>query len=156
MEPIQEEINPLQQPSWLSIRMLKTLLTIIVVITIGYSHIAAETRALANPQVHMHGARYGALGGTNPAIQGDITGLFINPAVVNNLNYMPFALSSKRLLGHFQYLTLNSSMPAEIPIPLKDKTLFQEVAFGLSYGNLLLENIPKTLLDNDIHIQCLN
>ncbi len=139
----------MQQPSWLSIRMLKTLLTIIVVITIGYSHIAAETRALANPQVHMHGARYGALGGTNPAIQGDITGLFINPAVVNNLNYMPFALSSKRLLGHFQYLTLNSSMPAEIPIPLKDKTLFQEVAFGLSYGNLLLENIPKTLLDND-------
>ncbi len=128
---------------------LKKSVLLLFLICITSEVSAQVARDLMNPQSHMVGARYLALGITNPAVLGDINGLFINPAVVSGIDYMPFSFTNQRVLGFFDYKVLNSSFPFDIPIPFENKTINQKVAIGLSYGSSTLEDIPETILENE-------
>lgn len=104
----------------------------------------AVARPIANPQLQMIGGRYQSLGGTNPALIGDISGIFINPATVGTHQPMLMTFSHQKLMGFYDYKMLAGSMPMELLIPMEDKSYTQKVVLGFAYGSSMLSQIPRT------------
>ncbi len=131
--------------------MNRLLITLMMVGIVGTTSILGifPGRTITNPQLRMVGARYTSLGTTNPTLRGDISGLFINPAVLGSIDPMPFSASSQKVLNLFDYKMVHAAFPMEIPIPSEDKLQTRTLYFGLSYGYSGLEGIPETISDND-------
>ncbi|RAP33521.1 hypothetical protein DID75_01780 [Candidatus Marinamargulisbacteria bacterium SCGC AG-410-N11] len=104
------------------------------------------TRASFNTQAEFNGARVSSLGGTNPVLSGEVSSSFINPATLASIDSVPFSYTNKRLLGTFDYSVINLAVPFYINLPIKrDRLSEYRVTTGLSYGNSILKDIPKTL-----------
>ena len=111
-------------------------------------NIDGVARTIANPQASMVGSRVSTLGVTNPAVIGDISATMINPATLGGVESMPIAFTTEKVLNIFNYTLINVGYPMEIRIPLKNnRTHLQRIAFGLSYGSVTLDEIPRTVLD---------
>ena len=135
--------------------MRKRLLLMVMLVSLFDYVLLAQVseRNITNPQLKMVGARVMSLGGMNPVIEGDINGMLINPAVIGHIDAMPFSLSNQSVLGYFDYLLLNGSFPLDfkLPVMFEDKKYYQTFVLGLTYGSVMLNNIPETTLDGNVH-----
>jgi len=104
-------------------------------------------RNIANPQLQMVSARLSALGITNPVIEGDIGGLFINPATMGAVDSMPLSITQQKVIGFFDYRLFNISIPYELVIPFGDTVFTKRLSIGFSYGSMGLDGIPETLIE---------
>jgi hypothetical protein len=104
---------------------------------------------IANPQLGYIGARLDSLGGPNPAVAGDINGLFINPAVIGTGEVMPFTLSTRTVLNSFNYQMAAFSFPMEFSFRFNDTDYDQRLVFGLGYAGVGLDEIPETVFLNN-------
>jgi len=110
------------------------------------THASAVTTKISSPQSALVGARAMSLGGPNPVLVGDINSIFINPAVVADVQSMPFTITSQKLLGEFDYLFTATSIPIgpSVPVIIEDEVYQQKLVLGLSYGSIALSDIPIT------------
>ncbi len=130
--------------------MRQFLLLIICMVTVLTSQVGAVTTQITSPQSTMVGARAMSLGGPNPVLAGDINSIFINPAVVADVQSMPFTVTSQKLLGEFDYLFLATSFPLKVSVPvvIDEEVYQQKLVLGLSYGSVVLSDIPNTIQQN--------
>ncbi|NBV41576.1 hypothetical protein EBR96_02240 [bacterium] len=111
--------------------------------------VAQVARPIANPQPNMVGARFGALGGSNPTIR-DINGVMVNPAAIGSIDTMPLSMTTHAFLGgYFDYKNLNGSWPFEMMLPINEQNFPQRVYFGLSYGSVGASQIPETTSEDN-------
>jgi hypothetical protein len=106
------------------------------------------TRTISNPQINMVGASTSSLGTTNPVLNGDIGAVFINPASLAEIEAMPLSITQKNIMGEFDYNIINFGIPIKMKLPVNRPTPPHRISLGLSYGSLILENIPNTIEDN--------
>ena len=111
--------------------MLK-LLAIICIATLSFAQ-----DAIPNFQYEFSGAKARSLGETSPAIQGDLSTVFNNPATLAYTRQAQFTMMSQRLLGAFDYLSTGYSMP------------IMGVQTAISYGSLIANGIHRTELVDD-------
>lgn len=113
--------------------------------------LTAESSDITSPQSTFVGARTMSLGETNPVLSGDINSIFINPAVLAEVQSMPFTLTDKRTLDEFHTLFFATSLPFDLSVPftIENEVVQQRLVFGLAYGSVTLDGIPKTTLSND-------
>mgnify|MGYP001185670249 CR=1 FL=1 len=110
----------------------------------------ANQYLIDNPQVQMVGARHMALGMTNPIIEHDINGAFINPASIAGIQSMPLAISYKNVLDEYEYKLINLGIPFHLRFNIrKTNERLQHLNFGLSYGSSLFSGIPETFCESN-------
>ncbi|MCP4050758.1 MAG: S-layer homology domain-containing protein [bacterium] len=109
----------------------------------------SQGQPVANPQLQMFSARFMSLGGANPVIDGDIGGMFINPAVVGSNTPMPLSVSHQQLMGFFDCELINFSFPFELMIPMNDRIFSQKLIFGFAYGTNILRDISESIKYQD-------
>lgn len=112
----------------------------------------SAARPIDNPQNMMVGAKFQSLGGTNPVLEGDIGGIFANPAVLGGMESSQFIFSSQKILNAFDYTLLGVSYPLDFKVPftVNNKRVKQRIVLGLSYGGVGLQEIPETIEANGV------
>ena len=139
-------ISRLLQQSLQFTSMKYRLIVLTFFMSLLSTSVGAVSTEITSPQSMMIGARAMSLGGQNPVLVGDINSLFINPAVVADVQSMPFTVTSQKVLGAFDYLYLASSMPLKVSLPvvIDNEVYQQKLVLGLSYGSVGLDDIPRT------------
>jgi len=107
--------------------------------------LGAQSHTIPNVQIQMVGSRFQSLGGANPVIADDITGVMINPAAAG-VEATPFAMSTQKVLGAFDYKFYGGSFGFDIPSPFIPKAKLPLI-ISLAYGSVGLDNIPETTKD---------
>ncbi|MBH37640.1 hypothetical protein CL658_01245 [bacterium] len=123
---------------------LKYIVFIVSFFLVGISSLFAISKHISNPQTMMVGAKTISLGG-NSALSGDIAHSIMNPATNSDINQFPFSITSQRLLQQFNYLVVSAGIPAVIKFKQKGESYRKEFGINISYGNLSLNKIPKTV-----------
>lgn len=109
--------------------------------------VCGVSRTISNPQLNMVSASTSALGTTNPVLT-DIGATFINPASIAEIDSMPLTVTQKSILGEFNYNVINFGLPVKLKLPTSRPTPPHRLVFGLSYGSVMLNDIPETTLFN--------
>jgi len=108
--------------------------------------------SITNPQSMMVGARSISLG-LNPALYGDLGHSILNPATNAGINQLPFSITSQQLLGEFNYLVLGTGLPGTIKFKRKGEYYRKEFGISLSYSNLSINKVPKTINQDGLPYQ---
>lgn len=117
--------------------MQKLLIVFCFTILWVYSNaFAASQNSAVNPQLKFIGARLQALGETNPTLLGEISGVFINPAVIGTVNMPNLSLTNESLLGMVHYSNIVGTFP------------YKDMVMGLAYGNQNMSGIPQNIREN--------
>lgn len=112
--------------------------TLITTLLISSALFAANRSDFISPQFNMQGARQISLGGTNPAISGDLNSAFINPATLGDVEFIQFGLTQQEVLSEFNYQSIAYAYP------------FDFATVSLSYGSVMLHGIPETVINNGV------
>ena len=110
------------------------------------------TKSITNPQAMMGGARSISLG-LNPALYGDLGHSILNPATNAGINQLPFSITSQQLLGEFNYLVVGTGLPGTIKFKRKGEHYRKRFGLSLSYSNLSMNKIPKTINQDGLPYQ---
>ena len=110
------------------------------------------TKSITNPQSMMVGARSISLG-LNPALYGDLGHSILNPATNAGINQLPFSVTSQQLLGEFNYLVVGTGLPGSIKFRRKGDYYRKEFGISLSYSNLSINKVPKTINQDGLPYQ---
>ena len=110
------------------------------------------SKTITNPQLMMVGARSISLG-LNPIVYGDVGHSVLNPATNAGINQLPFSVTSQKIFGEINYLTMSSGLPATIKFQRKGQEYRKEFGISLSYGNLSLNKIPETISQDGLPYQ---
>ena len=100
----------------------------------------------------MVGAKSVSLG-LNPAISGDISHSVLNPATNADINQYPFSITAQSLLQEFNYLSVSGGIPFVLKFKRNNEEYRKEIGINISYGNLSLNNIPETIVVDDLPYQ---
>jgi hypothetical protein len=125
---------------------IQKLIALTLIFSVSTSIFAVTSQPIESPQPLWTGARVQGLGGGVPTLFGDNSAVMINPASLGSTDVMPLSISSQRIIGQFDYFTVNTGFEFEAPFSFQGR-LKQNVAVGLSYGSMSSGGIPRTLLD---------
>jgi hypothetical protein len=93
---------------------------------------------LISPQFNMQGARMISLGGTNPAISGDVNAVWINPATLGDIEFIQLGVTQQQIFSEFDYKALTFAYP------------FQAFTVSAAFGSDMLHGIPTTTFNNGV------
>ena len=113
------------------------ILNVILLIIMLSSATVFGQADIANLQYEFAGARFKGIGETSPAIAGDITGIYLNPATIARNKEIQGSFLSQRLMSAYDYTNLSVSVP------------FRSYNLGVSYGTLITSGIIRTNLVNN-------
>ena len=69
------------------------------------------------------------------------------------INQLPFSATSQQLLGEFNYLVLGAGLPVSLKFRRKGEVYRKEIGISLSYGNLSISKVPKTINQDGLPYQ---
>ncbi|MDA1353646.1 MAG: S-layer homology domain-containing protein [bacterium] len=111
---------------------------LILAVVLTSAAYAVNRSDFISPQFNMQGARQISLGGTNPAIGGDLNSAFVNPASLGDVEFIQFGVTQQEVLSEFNYQSMAYAYP------------FDFATVSLSYGSVMLHGIPKTAINNGV------